>query len=177
MSASQHFLWSYLSQRLPWVFWLPPISLPWAQWTRTCCRYCSCIQKPAYFSELQQYLAVLGWSRDLEPVVNKAIKGLKPLLEDKLARKKDQPSLLHSAIGCMFKKNNSYLIKYLSNNCNRQPCYIIHSNSYNGVSQQIELLLAMTAVCCHCACIAVCTSLCMQYCLYCSSKVMSPYTL
>jgi hypothetical protein len=120
-----------------------------------CCRYCSCIQKPAYFSELQQYLAVLGWSRDLEPVVNKAIKGLKPLLEGKLARKKDQPSLLYSAIGCMFKKNNSYLIKYLSNHCNRHPCYIIHSNSYNGVSQQIELLLAMTAVCCHCACIAV----------------------
>lgn len=64
-------------------------------------KYRACIQKgsaSSYFSELRQYLAVLGWSEHSEPVVDKAIEGLKPSLKDELARKEDRPSSLSELV-------------------------------------------------------------------------------
>lgn len=51
----------------------------------------------AYFSELQQYVAILGWL-DQEPIVDRAIEGLKPSLKDELAREKDRPATLAELI-------------------------------------------------------------------------------
>jgi hypothetical protein len=47
----------------------------------------------AYFAEFQQYIAVLGWKDD-EPIVDKAIEGLKPYLKDELARHSERPATL-----------------------------------------------------------------------------------
>jgi hypothetical protein len=47
----------------------------------------------AYFAEFQQYIAILGWKDD-EPIVDKAIEGLKPYLKDELARHSERPATL-----------------------------------------------------------------------------------
>ena len=47
----------------------------------------------AYFSEFNQYLGVLGW-QDQDPIVDRAIDGLKPLLKDEVARKGERPQTL-----------------------------------------------------------------------------------
>lgn len=47
----------------------------------------------AYFAEFQQHIAILGWKDD-EPIVDKAIEGLKPLLKDELARHSSRPETL-----------------------------------------------------------------------------------
>lgn len=39
----------------------------------------------AYFAELQQYIAVLGW-KEHEPIIDRAIDGLRPYLKDEVAR-------------------------------------------------------------------------------------------
>lgn len=39
----------------------------------------------SYFAEFQQYVAILGW-KDQEPIVDKAIEGLRPNLKDEIAR-------------------------------------------------------------------------------------------
>ena len=51
----------------------------------------------AYFAEFQQYIAVLGWV-DQDPIVDKAISGLKANLQDELARSGPRPETLAELI-------------------------------------------------------------------------------
>jgi hypothetical protein len=72
-------------------------------------KYRSCVQKgsaSAYFSELRQYLAILGWSENSEPVVDKAIEGLKSSLKDELARKEDRPTSLSDLVSFIVPLDN-----------------------------------------------------------------------
>jgi hypothetical protein len=39
----------------------------------------------SYFADFQQYVAILGW-KDQEPIIDKAIEGLRPNLKDEIAR-------------------------------------------------------------------------------------------
>lgn len=50
-----------------------------------------------YFAEFQQYVAILGW-RDQDPIIDKAIEGLKPNLKDELARQGIVPKTLEELI-------------------------------------------------------------------------------
>jgi hypothetical protein len=47
----------------------------------------------SYFAELQQYIAVLGWV-DQDPIIDRAIDGLKPYLKDEIARAGHRPQTL-----------------------------------------------------------------------------------
>jgi hypothetical protein len=51
----------------------------------------------AYFSEFQQYIAILGWM-DQDPIIDKAIEGLKSTLKDELARHGKRPDTLTELI-------------------------------------------------------------------------------
>ena len=51
----------------------------------------------AYFSEFQQYIAILGWI-DQDPIIDKAVEGLKPSLKDELARHGRRPDTLTELI-------------------------------------------------------------------------------
>ena len=72
-------------------------------------KYRACVQKgsaSSYFSELRQYLAVLGWGENSEPVVDKAIEGLKPSLKDELARKEHRPTSLSELVAYIVPLDN-----------------------------------------------------------------------
>lgn len=51
----------------------------------------------SYFAEFQQYVAILGW-KDQDPIIDKAIEGLKPSLKDELARQGFVPKTLSELI-------------------------------------------------------------------------------
>jgi hypothetical protein len=51
----------------------------------------------AYFAEFQQYIAILGWVYQ-DPIVDKAISGLKSNLKDELARNGARPETLAELI-------------------------------------------------------------------------------
>ena len=59
----------------------------------------------AYFAEFQQYLAVLGW-KDQDPIVDRAIEGLKSHLKDEVARKGDRPTSLAELIAFVVPLDN-----------------------------------------------------------------------
>lgn len=59
----------------------------------------------AYFSEFQQYIAILGWM-DQDPIVDKAIDGLKPTLKDELARIGKRPESLSELIDFVIPLDN-----------------------------------------------------------------------
>jgi hypothetical protein len=59
----------------------------------------------AYFSEFQQYIAILGWI-DQDPIVDKAIDGLKPTLKDELAQSGRRPGTLTELINFIIPLNN-----------------------------------------------------------------------
>lgn len=59
----------------------------------------------AYFAEFQQYIAVLGWV-DQDPIVDKAISGLKPNLKDELARSGARPETLADLMRFVIPLNN-----------------------------------------------------------------------
>lgn len=50
-----------------------------------------------YFAEFQQYVAILGW-KDQDPIIDKAIEGLKPNLKDEVARQGFVPKTLDELI-------------------------------------------------------------------------------
>jgi hypothetical protein len=51
----------------------------------------------SYFTEFQQYVAILGW-KDQDPIIDKAIEGLKPNLKDEIARQGFVPKTLSELI-------------------------------------------------------------------------------
>ena len=51
----------------------------------------------AYFAEFQQYVAILGW-KDQDPIIDRAIEGLKPNLKDEVARQGFLPKTLDELI-------------------------------------------------------------------------------
>lgn len=51
----------------------------------------------AYFAEFQQYVAILGW-KDQDPIIDKAIEGLKSNLKDEVARQGFLPETLDELI-------------------------------------------------------------------------------
>jgi hypothetical protein len=51
----------------------------------------------AYFAEFQQYIAILGWV-DQDPIIDKALDGLKPYLKDEVARSGHRPNTLSELI-------------------------------------------------------------------------------
>ena len=59
----------------------------------------------AYFAELNQYIAILGW-RDQEPVIDRAIFGLKSGLKDELARSGRTFDTLSELIGFVIPLDN-----------------------------------------------------------------------
>jgi hypothetical protein len=59
----------------------------------------------AYFAEFQQYVAILGW-QDQEPIVDRAVDGLKPHLKDELARIGHVPQTLANLIGFIIPLDN-----------------------------------------------------------------------
>ena len=59
----------------------------------------------AYFSEFQQYIAILGWI-DQDPIVDKAIDGLKPTLKDELAQSGRRPGTLTELIDFIIPLDN-----------------------------------------------------------------------
>jgi hypothetical protein len=59
----------------------------------------------AYFAEFQQYIAILGWI-DQDPIVDKAIDGLKPMLKDELARSGRRPDTLTELIDFIIPLDN-----------------------------------------------------------------------
>lgn len=50
-----------------------------------------------YFAEFQQYIAILGW-KDQDPIIDKAVEGLKPTLKDEVARQGIVPKTLDELI-------------------------------------------------------------------------------
>jgi len=59
----------------------------------------------AYFAEFQQYIALLGWL-DQDPIIDKAIDGLKPFLKDKVAQAGHRPSTLSELIAFIVPLDN-----------------------------------------------------------------------
>jgi hypothetical protein len=59
----------------------------------------------AYFAEFQQYIAILGW-RDQDPIIDKAIEGLKSNLKDELARQGFKPMTLADLISFIVPLDN-----------------------------------------------------------------------
>lgn len=59
----------------------------------------------AYFAELQQYIAVLGW-KEQEQIVDRAIDGLKPHLKDEIARSNVLPKTLSDLISFVIPLDN-----------------------------------------------------------------------
>ena len=59
----------------------------------------------SYFAEFQQYLAILGW-KDQDPIVDRAIDGLKPYLKDEVARNGFQPHSLSELINFIVPLDN-----------------------------------------------------------------------
>jgi hypothetical protein len=59
----------------------------------------------AYFAEFQQYIAILGW-RDQDPIIDKAVEGLKPYLKDEIARAGHQPVTLTELIAFIVPLDN-----------------------------------------------------------------------
>lgn len=64
----------------------------------------------SYFAEFQQYIAVLGW-QDQDPIIDRAVEGLKPYLKDEIARAGHRPSTLAELIrfivpldNCLFER-------------------------------------------------------------------------
>jgi len=59
----------------------------------------------SYFAEFQQYIAILGW-KDQDPIVDRAIDGLKPYLKDEVARTGLQPRSLSDLISFIVPLDN-----------------------------------------------------------------------
>ncbi len=59
----------------------------------------------AYFAELQQYIAILGW-KEQEQIVDRAIDGLKPHLKDEIARSGLLPQTLAELIDFVIPLDN-----------------------------------------------------------------------
>lgn len=58
-----------------------------------------------YFAELQQYIAILGW-KDQDPIIDRAIDGLKPYLKDEVARAGHRPNTLSELIAFIVPLDN-----------------------------------------------------------------------
>ena len=61
----------------------------------------------SYFAEFQQYIAIPGW-KDQDPIVDRAIDGLKPYLKDEVARTGLQPRSLSDLISFIVLDNRLY---------------------------------------------------------------------
>lgn len=59
----------------------------------------------SYFAEFQQYIAILGW-KDQDPIVDRAIDGLRPYLKDEVARTGLQPRSLSDLISFIVPLDN-----------------------------------------------------------------------
>jgi hypothetical protein len=59
----------------------------------------------AYFAEFQQYIAILGW-KDQDPIIDKAIDGLKSYLKDEVARSGHRPNTLSDLIAFIIPLDN-----------------------------------------------------------------------
>jgi hypothetical protein len=59
----------------------------------------------SYFAEFQQYIAIPGW-KDQDPIVDRAIDGLKPYLKDEVARTGLQPRSLSDLISFIVPLDN-----------------------------------------------------------------------
>jgi len=59
----------------------------------------------SYFAEFQQYIAILGW-KDQDPIVDRAIDGLKPYLKDEVAKTGLQPRSLSDLISFIVPLDN-----------------------------------------------------------------------
>jgi hypothetical protein len=59
----------------------------------------------AYFAEFQQYIAILGW-KDPDPIIDKAMEGLKPNLKDEIARQGFKPTTLADLISLIVPLDN-----------------------------------------------------------------------
>ena len=59
----------------------------------------------SYFAEFQQYISILGW-KDQDPIVDRAIDGLKPYLKDEVARTGLQPHSLTDLISFIVPLDN-----------------------------------------------------------------------
>ena len=59
----------------------------------------------SYFAEFQQYISILGW-KDQDPIVDRAIDGLKPYLKDEVARTGLQPRSLTDLISFIVPLDN-----------------------------------------------------------------------
>jgi hypothetical protein len=59
----------------------------------------------AYFAEFQQYIAILGW-KDPDPIIDKAMEGLKPNLKDEIARQGFKPTTLTDLISLIVPLDN-----------------------------------------------------------------------
>ena len=58
-----------------------------------------------YFAELQQYIAILGW-KDQDPIIDRAIDGLKPYLKDEVARAGHRPETLADLVSFIVPLDN-----------------------------------------------------------------------
>ena len=59
----------------------------------------------AYFAEFQQYISILGWV-DQDPIIDKAIDGLKSYLKDEVARSGHRPDTLSELIAFIIPLDN-----------------------------------------------------------------------
>ena len=59
----------------------------------------------AYFAEFQQYIAILGWM-DQDPIIDRALDGLKPYLKDEVARAGFEPATLTELIAFIVPLDN-----------------------------------------------------------------------
>jgi hypothetical protein len=59
----------------------------------------------AYFAEFQQYIAILGWV-DQDPIIDKALDGLKSYLKDEVARSGHRPNTLSDLISFIIPLDN-----------------------------------------------------------------------